>query len=157
MSRSIATNRSVSISLRASIFLVTVFLGGVTFSWMAHSYLTSPDSDVGATADPRIRDTTKVYFGSASRFSKPAVIVRKDVYDKIPSYQRIQSEGLRRSDARYHLLLEKTSKAFRSAVKRAARTNGRDLVIETGAITPPADGGKHLDLTAATIAEIKKP
>jgi len=160
MHGSIATSsRQISLSLRASIFLSAVLLGGLSFSWLAQSYLSSPEGPAHANAsavDPRILDRNNVYFGNPRSFKNPAVVVRKKIYAAIPSYQRIQNEGVQQSDVRYHLLLEKTSKTFRRAVSKVSRTSGHDLLIEAGAITPPTKG-EHPNLTAAVISVIQKP
>ena len=102
-----------------------------------------------------ILDRNKIYYGNPKKkVTKPAVLSLSKVYKQIPAYKKIISENLKESDARYHLLMAEATTLFRRALKKAARSDGYDLVAEIGAIS--LGPGKTLpEITELIIKKIK--
>lgn len=108
---------------------------------------------LGATTY-KITERSKVYYGNASNFSKPATVIALVVYQHIPEYQEIQRRGLKEDDPEYIKLMEKATKKFLKAVEKAAKEGGYDLVVEQGYISSD-DGTPIPDITAQTIAKLE--
>ncbi len=85
--------------------------------------------------DYRCTDPTKVYYGNARLFQRPAMISSDEVYRHIPEYKEIVKKGLDDKDARYHFLMKKASARFTEAVKQTARDLDHDLIAEDGAVS----------------------
>ena len=62
-------------------------------------------------------------------------------------------EGLKPSDARYHLLMAEASRSFRKALKKLATEKGYDLIAESGAIL--VKGKFLIDITKLVIKKVK--
>lgn len=78
--------------------------------------------------------TGDVYYGDKNTFKKPCVLERSKVFAKIPAYQAIKREKLKKNSARYSFLLKKANKVFRDTVAKVAEEKGVDLVVEKGGI-----------------------
>ena len=100
-----------------------------------------------------VLDSKKIYYGKANKAKKPAVVKLKKVYKHIPAYRRIVEEGLKKTEARYHLLMAQASKAFRKALSKVAKEKGYDLIAEFGAIK--VKDKKLQDITKLAIKKIK--
>jgi len=100
----------------------------------------------------KYRVTGDVYFGDRYQFSKPCVLCRKKIFEKIPEYQTIVHEQLNKNSARYHLLIEQANRVFRSKIKEALEGLGYDLVVEKKGIK--ARGVKIPDISKEVIAKI---
>lgn len=99
-----------------------------------------------------VLDAKKIYFGKADNATKPATVKAKTVYAQIPEYKEILRRGLTKDDIEYWTLMRKASKKFKAAIKKAAGTEGKDLVAEAGAIE--VKGETIPDMTAAVIAAL---
>ncbi|MHC5020033.1 MAG: hypothetical protein ACYTGX_07975 [Planctomycetota bacterium] len=108
-------------------------------------------ADNGAWADAKVKvlNAKKIYYGKADTATAPATVKAKKVFAKIPEYQEIVRRGLTKDDIEYWTLMKKASKKFRAAVKKAAGTEGKDLVAEEGAIE--VKGETIPDMTDAVI------
>jgi len=95
-----------------------------------------------------------VYHGDKAKFSKPCVVDRKKVFEKIPSYIKIKRENLDKSSARYFFLIKEANKAFNKAVKEKAEELGYDLVVEKGEIK--AKGVKIPNITKKVLETFEK-
>lgn len=105
--------------------------------------------------DYKVKDRSKVYYGNARMFKKPAVIDCDRVYRQIPEYKKILEKGLTDRDAKYHLLMKKASQRFAEAVKQMARDMDHDLVACSSAIEKAREGAKDLpDRTDEVIRNI---
>lgn len=107
-----------------------------------------------AAEEPKVKvlNADKVYYGDAKTSKTPAVIDSQRVWDKIPEYVEIKKKGLTEADLEYWVLLRKASKKFNTAVEKAAKAKGKDLVAEVGAIE--VKGETIPNITDAVIAEI---
>ncbi len=84
-------------------------------------------------------DAAAVYFGNASNFHKPAEVDTNRVWAEIPEYKKLLEDELEPGSAAYELLLEKASRRFTSAVRKAARAGGYDLVARSGSVKNVTD------------------
>ena len=98
------------------------------------------------------RVTGDVYHGDKNKFSKPCVLRRNKIFEKIPAYQTIKRERLNKNSARYYFLIEKANKVFFSKIKEALEDMHYDLVVEKNGIK--AKGVKIPDITSAVIKKI---
>ncbi len=101
-----------------------------------------------------VKDSTKIYLGSADTSKAPSTIESSRVYDAIPEWQEIGRRGLTPDDIDYWVLRKKAADKFRAAVKKGADKEKKDLVAEVGAIEIP--GETIPDITSSVIAEIEK-
>jgi hypothetical protein len=85
----------------------------------------------------KVLDRTKVYHGLADAFSSPAVIEASKVMETLPAMKTIEGEGVKKSSARYFVLLNEANQQFQKAVKAVAKDQGYDLLAEVGAVTGP--------------------
>ena len=170
------TNLRSKVLVRACAF-VAVLIGAITLdvssisgasiSWLDEAWgvtdapgaiagqVAPKDGKTGKDKSPKatILDKSKIYFGKPNKVTKPAVVARKKVYDKIPAYKKIKQEKLKPTDARYHFLVREASEKFKKAVKKVAKAKGYDLVAEKNAILVP---GKILpDITKDVIKKIQ--
>ena len=84
-------------------------------------------------------DASAVYFGNASNFHKPAEVDTNAVWAEIPEYKKILEDDLEAGSARYELLMEKASRRFTDAIRKAARAGKYDLVARSGSVKNVAD------------------
>jgi hypothetical protein len=110
------------------------------------------EQDDGENDKVTYRVTGDVYHGDKHKFSKPCVLSRKKIFDKIPAYQTIKRERLNKNSARYYFLIEKANKVFRSKIEEALGDLNHDLVVEKGGIK--AKGVKVPDITKDVIKKI---
>ncbi len=101
-----------------------------------------------------VKDSTKIYYGSADTSKAPSTIESSRVYDAIPEWQEIGRRGLTPDDIDYWVLRKKAAEKFRAAVKSGAEKEKKDLVAEVGAIE--VAGETIPDITSSVIAEIDK-
>ena len=97
--------------------------------------------------------TGDVYLGDKNSFDNPCVIIRKQIFEKIPAIQTIKREKLDKNSARYAFLIKQANKDFREAVEKAASAKGYDLVVERGGIRAD-DGTRINDITDEVITEV---
>ena len=152
----------------ACLILVSLFAGAEEDSRATASRASAPTAPA-ATAAPvrlfavlrsnsaeeqkvKVLNADKVYYGDAKTSKAPAVIDSQRVWDKIPEYLEIKKKGLTEADHEYWVLLRKASKKFNTAVEKAAKVKGKDLVAEVGAIE--VKGETIPNITDAVIAEI---
>ena len=95
----------------------------------------------------------KIYYGNAKKSRRAAVLKLKKVYKHLAAYKRLQAEGLKKSDARYHILLLQATKELRKVLTRIAREKRYDLFAEVGAIR--TKGKPPPDITALVIKKLK--
>ena len=99
---------------------------------------------------------SQVYYPSVvkkgSKFKKPAVLTTATVFAAIPEWKKIKKKKLKKSDAEYHLLLEKANDKFNKALKKVASDSSYDIMAEVGAIT--CTGCTPTDVTATLIANL---
>ncbi|MGE0190866.1 MAG: hypothetical protein AB7T63_02385 [Planctomycetota bacterium] len=102
----------------------------------------SDEDDVAerGLGDYSVLDASRAYHGRAALVMKPAVVRSDPVYALIAEYQQVRSEGLRDTEPRYHLLMNKASQRFRDAVAAMARALGHDYVGEAGTVEAARDG-----------------
>ena len=79
-------------------------------------------------------DAAAVYFGNAGNFHKPAEVDTNRVWAEIPEYKKLLEDELEPGSAQYEVLLEKASRRFTTAVRKAARAGGYDLVARSGSV-----------------------
>ncbi len=91
-----------------------------------------------------------IYFGNAYTSTRPAVIDLGRVRDATPEWRTIQQDGVRQGSARHGILLGEMDHRIKEAVTRAARAQGRDLVVRRGDIRDPG-GLPVADLTDVVI------
>ena len=96
-------------------------------------------------------DPAEVYYGDAAHWKKPAEVDADAVYAEIPEYKRIVADGLEPDDPKYQLLMNRASKRFVAAVRKAARDGKHDLVARRGSVRGVKDVP---DLTAAVIERL---
>ena len=84
-------------------------------------------------------DAAAVYFGNASNFHKPAEVDTNAVWAEIPEYKKILEDDLEAGTARYELLMEKASRRFTDAIRKAARAGKYDLVARSGSVKNVTD------------------
>jgi hypothetical protein len=151
--------RSPMKTTRRAWFVAAVFVSGFCGSFVDAAVRSAPWSTSGAAyAGDDDKDKAKksvdaddVYVGDAKTWDKPAEVDADKVYAKIDEYKQIVDGGLKPGDAKYEILMSKASKRFCSAVKKAAKDGGYDLVAKLGAVkgvsTPP-------DVTSDAIANL---
>lgn len=97
-----------------------------------------------------------VYYGRGTMIRSPAVITADTVYAQIPEYQQIRERGLSDGQAEYHLLMQKASTRFGTAVKLMAGDLGHDLVAEVGSLhARRPDVAEPPDRTQEVIAHLR--
>ena len=89
---------------------------------------------LAGVGDYTCADPSKVYYGNARLFQRPAEVDPDRVYDRISEYQEILRRGLTPKDPQYHLLMKKATERFTEAVKKTARAKNHDLVAQIGAV-----------------------
>lgn len=77
-------------------------------------------------------DESKVYYGDADNFEKPAVITITKVFEQISEYTEARKKG--KDDPQYFILLEKANQKFFTALEKVAREEAKDLIAETGSV-----------------------
>ena len=97
-------------------------------------------------------DQGNVYYGSLDNAKNPAEVVASSVFDKIPEYQEIKRRGLDEEDSEYWTLLAKANKKFYKAVRKAAKKDKHDVVVEKGT----ADLKDAPDITQKVIDALPK-
>lgn len=94
----------------------------------------------------KFRVTGKIIYGEIKGARRVATVDVKRSFAKIPSYQRIQKENIKKTKAEYHILVAKANQEFQLAVEAAALRGFVDLVVEKGGIK----GGADLELVDIT-------
>jgi len=125
--------------LVSAVFLGVSFL---LFSGLAHA---KPPARHAIKPAPKVVISGSVLLGSSERFSKVAEVDRSAVFAQIPAFQELREEELSRSNPRYHFLIVKANRVFRSVLTRVAKENGVDLVVTKGGVR--ASGVEVSDLT----------
>ena len=98
-------------------------------------------------------DTGGIYYGSLKDCKKPAQLVAKTVFAKIPEYQEIQNKGLDDTHPEYWSLLAKANDKFYKAVRKVAEKEKYDVVVEKGSV----DKAKNSpDITKKVIKALPK-
>jgi len=110
---------------------------------------------LAGVGDYACSDPSKVYYGNARLFQKPACVDCDQVYDRIGEYQEIVRRGLTAKDPQYHLLMKKATERFSEAVKEMAKADGHDLVAQVGAVTKAKKDAKEVpDRTQDVISKL---
>jgi len=94
----------------------------------------------------------KVYLGEKTSFSRAVTIDQKKIFESIPAYQSIKKEGVEKDTARYHFLIQEANRVFKEALKKLAKEQGFDLVVEKDGIKIPNETVS--DVTQAVIDAI---
>jgi len=118
----------------------------------------SDEDDVAerGVGDYSVLDAGGRLYGRASLVMRPAIVRSDPVFARIPEYQQIMREGMRDSEPRYHLLLNKASQRFQEAVGAMARALGHDYVGEAGTVEAARDGvAPPPDRTDEVLARLK--
>lgn len=106
-------------------------------------------------AKPKVTiDEAEIYFGDPSDFKKPAVVDVDEVYMSIPEYKEIIDRDMDDSKPRYLMLMRAASKKFRTALKKAAKAKGYDLIGGLGAIE--IEGKTVPEITDLVISKLPK-
>ncbi len=104
----------------------------------------------------KILNSSQVYYPSlikrGAKYKKPAVLTSATVFDAIPEWKKIKKKKLKKTDAEYHLLLEKANEKFNKALKKVAQDSSYDIMAEVDAIK--CTGCTPTDVTATLIANI---
>jgi len=79
-------------------------------------------------------DEAEIYYGDPADFTKPAVVDVDRVYESISEYKEIIDRDMDDSNPRYLMLMRAASKKFRTALKKAAKAKGYDLIGGLGSI-----------------------
>ncbi len=112
--------------------------------WLSVVVLVATGTVWAGVGDYRCTDATKVYYGNARLFQRPAHISSDKVYRHIPEYKEILKKGLDDKDASYHFLMKKASARFTEAVKQTARDLDHDLIAEDGAVKKAKKAAKNV-------------
>ncbi len=99
--------------------------------------------------------TGDVYYGDKNTFKKPCVLQRSKIFAKIPAYQAIKREKLKKDSARYAFLLKEANRVFRETIEKVAEEKGVDLVVEKGGIKA-SKGVRIPVITKAVIKALPK-
>ena len=99
-------------------------------------------------------DEADIYYGDPSDFTKPAVVDVDRVYMSIPEYKEIIDRDMDDSKPRYLMLMRTASKKFRTALKKAAKAKGYDLIGGLGAIE--IEGKTVPEITDLVISKLPK-
>jgi hypothetical protein len=83
----------------------------------------------------KVLDRTKVYHGLPDAFTAPAIVEASKVMDTLPAMKSIESEGVKKSSARWYLLVNEANLQFKKALKSVATDKGYDLIAEVGALS----------------------
>ncbi len=106
-----------------------------------------------AVAQVHLRPDAVVFAGSAINTTAPAVIDELRVRRATAEWQTIESESIRHGSARYMLLMADMDIRIRLAVKQAAASACKDLVVRTGDLND-RKGRLVTDLTDDVIARL---
>jgi hypothetical protein len=93
----------------------------------------TPGSEMPATVRHGV-DKDGVYCGDPRDWKRPAQVDADAVYAQIEEYRQICSDGLRKGDPAYCVLMSKATKKFKAACQAAAKEGGYDLVAKRGCI-----------------------
>lgn len=104
----------------------------------AASGVAHADEPAKKTEKPKV-DPASVFYGNARSFHKPAEVDTNSVWAEIEEYKKILEDDIEPGSARYELLMEKASRRFSTAVRKAARAGKYDLVAKTGSVENVAD------------------
>ena len=100
-------------------------------------------------------DPSKVYYGNARLFQRPAEVDCDKIYDRISEYQEIVRRGLTAKEPQYHLLMKKATERFSEAVKAMARAQQHDLVAQVGVVAKAKKDAQDVpDRTQDVIAKL---
>jgi uncharacterized lipoprotein len=77
-------------------------------------------------------DSSKIYYGEAKGFEKPAEIDYKKIYEETPEYKEIKSKKVSRDTGRYWILNDKANNRVLRAVKAVGDETEYDLIAESG-------------------------
>ena len=106
-------------------------------------------------AKPKVTiDEAEIYYGDPSEFKKPAVVDVDRIYMSIPEYKEIIDRDMDDSKPRYLMLMRTASKKFRTALKKAAKAKGYDLIGGLGAIK--IEGKTVPEITDLVISKLPK-
>jgi len=106
-------------------------------------------------AKPKVTiDEAEIYYGDPSDFKKPAVVDVDRVYMSIPEYKEIIDRDMDDSKPRYLMLMRAASKKFRTALKKAAKAKGYDLIGGLGSIK--IEGKTVPEITDLVISKLPK-
>jgi hypothetical protein len=99
-------------------------------------------------------DESEIYHGDPSDFKKAAVVDVDDVYMSIPEYKEVIDREMKESNPRYLMLMRAASKKFRTALKKAAKAKGYDLIGGLGSIK--IEGKTVPEITNLVISKLPK-
>lgn len=105
-------------------------------AWTCLVFVLLPGARFGVAGDPppsvKLKPGARTFCGDPRNFKAPAEISAPAVFDRIKEYREIRSRGLTENDAEYWLLLEKANRRFYAALRKAAKSLGKDMVAEKG-------------------------
>lgn len=105
-------------------------------------------------------DSTKIYMGSAARFSKPAEVDFQRVFEATPEHQEIKRKKIERGTGKYWLLASQGTDHAIKAIAQVAKDARYDFVAAEGclaALKPPIPADDITDLVVEAIAgKVKK-
>lgn len=134
--------------IRVAGWLVVLVMVGVLFT----PSLMADDKKKGSEKPKITIDKAGIYYGDPTDFEKPAVVDVDEIYMSIPEYQEIVDEDLDRSKPKYLMLMRAASKKFRTALKKAAKAKGYDLIGGLGSIK--IKGKKVPEITDLVISKL---
>ncbi len=147
-SRMTAGSRAAGSQLGTTLVVCAAAVGALTLAdlvgWAGAASMTSaahadePAKKIKKEDRPTV-DASAVYFGNAANFHHPAEVDTNAVWAEISEYKKIVKDKLEPGTARYELLIEKASRRFSDAVRKAARAGKYDLVARSGSVKKAPD------------------
>ncbi len=109
-------------------------------AFLAVFFFLAGGSLLGQPNKPKVEilNSAQIYYPSivkkSSKYKKPAILTTATVFDSIPEWKKIKKKKLKKSDAEYHLLLEKANEKFNKALSKVQGASSYDIMAEVGAI-----------------------
>lgn len=99
-------------------------------------------------------DNSRIYYGSAAAFEKPAEVNMDAALEATPEFQEIKKKKVDHGTGKYWILVSDATDRVYRAVSEVGRNSEYDLIAEKGylgTLDPPVDCE---DITAAVIERI---
>ena len=77
-----------------------------------------------------------IYYGDSETATCPAELRAGEVFVEIPEYQKILEENIDKQSGKYWTLLRKANARFQNAVRRIAKKEALDIIVEKGYCEP---------------------
>lgn len=101
-------------------------------------------------------DASKVYWGQADAFDKPAEVKYEKIVQATPEYKELKKDKIKRGTGRYWILLSKASDRAVGLIAKVGQETDYDLIAAEGYLASVNPDIKPTDVTKKVLKALAK-